>query len=185
MFALKNSHVKEYLAQYRYSSHAYMNRRRHLSALLSRCPDSVINPVHNTQRMKAIPVLHRPFNRKQLHDVLKLLSEAHQNLYLCALIMYGCLLRPHIEIRLLARNDFSENIDVISLSGEGSKEKRIRTVMQPGYVRTLLLARNIHNLPPEANIFTGNTDRYGYALPENYLRFEVVQRGKLSFMRFN
>ena len=43
--------------------------------------------------------LHKPYlNIKEMLDEIKLFSE---NLHLCCLMTYGCLLRPHREIREL------------------------------------------------------------------------------------
>ena len=47
---------------------------------------------------------------------------------MCALLTYGCLLRPHHEIRLLRWGDFSDDLSYITLSGSRVKSKRNRVV---------------------------------------------------------
>ena len=51
--------------------------------------------------------LHKPIeNVKELLNKIKMFSE---DLYLCCVLTYCCLLRPHQEIRLLKWSDFSED----------------------------------------------------------------------------
>ena len=54
--------------------------------------------------------------------------------FLCCLLTYGCLLRPHREIRLLTWGDFDEQLTRISLSGSRNKSGRNRIVPIPDYV---------------------------------------------------
>ncbi len=161
---LQPKHIKAFLAEYKYSKSYYMYVRQGLSGLFSRILDKeliVVNPVHKTQRVKVAAVLHKPYNREQLIAVLERLKTLHSHLHLCALIMYGCLLRPHREIRLLTRADFSTNMTTISLSGSSNKGKKVRVVMVPEYVRMALLEKKVDRLPNYANIFTGNISGYG------------------------
>lgn len=53
------------------------------------------------------------------------------NLYLCCLFTYCCLLRPHREIRLLRWRDFSKDLKYISVDGSRVKSKRNRIVPVP------------------------------------------------------
>ena len=78
---------------------------------------------------------------KAINDVKGLLNEIKSfdhNLYLCCLLTYGCLLRPHQEIRLLKWSNFSPNLSYIYLDGHMVKSKRIRKVPVPNYIRSSL-----------------------------------------------
>ena len=70
-----------------------------------------------------------------MHAVLNEIYEFNFNLYLCCLLTYGCLLRPHREIRLLTWEDFSADLTLISLSGYQNKSGRNRIVPVPNYIR--------------------------------------------------
>jgi integrase len=83
---------------------------------------------------------------------LNLLRRFDFNIHLCCLLTYGCLLRPHQEIRLLKWGDFSEDLRHISLSGNKVKSKRNRVVPVP----KLRLVKLDNNL----NIFTGRIQPY-------------------------
>ena len=58
----------------------------------------------------------------------------NENLFLCCLLTYGCLLRPHQEIRNLKWGDFSEDMKHISLSGRRNKSGRNRIVPLNPYI---------------------------------------------------
>ena len=81
--------------------------------------------------------LHKPI--KEVERLLKDLKRHNHNLYLCCLITYGCLLRPHQEIRLLKWSDIDLNKGFISLSGDRNKSGRNRIVPIPNYVKEELL----------------------------------------------
>ena len=72
------------------------------------------------------------------------------NLYLCCLLTYGCLLRPHREIRLLKWGDFSDDLKFINLSGKRNKSGRNRIVPVPLFIRELLTPND-----KDLNIFSG------------------------------
>ena len=63
---------------------------------------------------------------------------------------YGCLLRPHREVRELTWRDFSEDLKYINLSGNRNKSGRNRIVPVPSYVREILVKGE-----PKDNIFSG------------------------------
>ena len=48
---------------------------------------------------------------------------------------YGCLLRPHEEIRLLTKKHFKGGNTEIHLAGEENKGGKVRVVYVPDYVR--------------------------------------------------
>jgi len=81
--------------------------------------------------------LHKPI--KEVESLLKDLKRHNHNLYLCCLITYGCLLRPHQEIRLLEWSDIDLDKGIISLSGDRNKSGRNRIVPIPNYVKEELL----------------------------------------------
>jgi hypothetical protein len=62
---------------------------------------------------------------------------------------YGCLLRPHREIRELTWSDFSEDLNYLHLSGNRNKSGRNRILLVPSYIRNILLKGE-----PYLNIFT-------------------------------
>ena len=70
---------------------------------------------------------------------------------MCCLLTYGCLLRPHKEIRELKWKDFSENLGYIKLSGERNKSGRNRVVPVPHYIKEMLKKGNLND-----NIFSND-----------------------------
>ena len=60
---------------------------------------------------------------------------------------YGCLLRPHREIRELTWSDFSDDLGYIHLSGNRNKSGRNRIVPVPSYIRDILVkGERLHNI---------------------------------------
>ena len=76
--------------------------------------------------MKETPALHKPFDDVQA--VLAEIREYNENLWLCCLLTYGCLLRPHQGDPSTDVGDFSEDMSFISLSGHRNKSGRNRIV---------------------------------------------------------
>ncbi len=103
--------------------------------------------------------------------MLELVKSFNKNLYICCLLTYGCLLRPHKEIRLLTWGDFSDDLSYIRLSGDRVKSKRNRVVPVPIYVCSELVKG-----PSNHNIFSGCEKPY------NNSYFSLVwKRFKRSF----
>jgi len=104
---------------------------------------------------RAKSTLHKPI--KEVESLLKDLKRHNYNLYLCCLITYGCLLRPHQEIRLLKWSDIDLNKGFISLSGDRNKSGRNRIVPIPSYVKEELL-----KLEPESSgyLFSNNGNAF-------------------------
>ena len=97
--------------------------------------------------------LHKP-----IEDVKELLTKVkafNEDLYLCCLFTYGCLLRPHQEIRLLKWEDFTSDLSHIRLSGNQVKSKRNRIVPVSSKIREILSRKEGH-----LNIFTGLKQPY-------------------------
>ena len=97
--------------------------------------------------------LHKPI--KDISCLLNLLRRFDSNIHLCCLLTYGCLLRPHREIRLLKWKDFSDDLSTISISGDRVKSKRNRIVPVPKYIREILVKKGL-----EDNIFSGSKTPY-------------------------
>lgn len=82
--------------------------------------------------------LHKPF--KDVGAVLDEIKSFDSRLHLCCLLAYGCLLRPHREIRLLTWRDISDSFDQVSLGGNQNKGKRNRIVPIGAYIQPHLMA---------------------------------------------
>ncbi len=80
---------------------------------------------------------------------LKILKHITNSYTLCCLMTYGCLLRPHREIRELTWGDFSDDLKYIHLSGNRNKSGRNRIVPVPSYIRDILVKGELNN-----NIFS-------------------------------
>jgi len=155
--------AKEFLNQFKSSATNYMNRRRPLSSLFSRLVSMgrlAVNPVKGTGKMKQSAYLNVPYKKEQLHTVLDEVRKSREQLYLCCLLMYGCLLRPHQEIRLLKRGAFNDDLTMISLSGKQNKSRRIRSVHVPRYVRDVLIEQKVDHLDDGMNIFSSSVSGY-------------------------
>ncbi|RPD51161.1 site-specific integrase [Paracnuella aquatica] len=164
---LKNSPANEvaahnlqrFLSRYSSSAAYYMTKRRTLTGLISRMVNDgmiTVNPVHKTTRKKEVHVLNVAFPPTHLKGLLSYLEGKHPHLFLCAVIMYGCFLRPHREIRLLQRRHLNEACTTITLSGTENKSKRIRVVRLPNYVTQALIAANVYKLAPEHFLIGGS-----------------------------
>jgi len=160
---ITGEHIEQFLARFKSSATNYMSRRRTLSALFFRVTGKKLldkNPTKETKRMRELPEINRPFQKDQMKQVLDYIQSRHENLYICCLLMYGCLLRPHEEIRYLTRSAFDEELTKISLSGAENKGKNIRSVLIPEYVRQILLSKNVPDLQPVYNIFSQSADTF-------------------------
>ena len=111
------------------------------------------NPMEGIKNRRAKATLNKPID-----DVAALLEEIkayNANLYLGCLLTYGCLLRPHREVRELTWGDFSADLSTIRLSGSRNKSGRNRIVPVPYYVKEILKKRD-DNL----NIFSGKEEPF-------------------------
>ena len=108
------------------------------------------NPMDGIRAKKTKAKLHKPY--KDINLILNEIKLFSDNLYLCCLMTYGCLLRPHREIRELKWSDFSDDLSYIHLSGHRNKSGKNRIVPVPIYIRELLVKGQ-----PQHNIFTGTT----------------------------
>lgn len=117
---------------------SYNTIRTHLSALISEAMNLGLkhNPMQHIKRKRQEEKLHKPFNN--IKEVLEEIKEFNANLYLCCLLTYGCLLRPHREIRELKWKDFSSDLSFINLSGSRNKSKKNRIVPVPDFIKNEL-----------------------------------------------
>ena len=97
------------------------------------------------EKLKAIKIkrpatiLHKPI--KDIPSHLNDIKQFNDSLYLCCLLTYGCLLRPHQEIRLLKWSDVDLGRGLISLTGSRNKSGRNRIVPVPSYIKAELASR--------------------------------------------
>ena len=148
---ITSNDVKSYLNHYALGV-SYNTIKRHLSVLINEARNIGMNsnPMEGIKAKKTKAKLHKPYNDIRLIlDEIKLFND---NLYLCCLMTYGCLLRPHREIRELKWSDFSDDLDYIHLSGNRNKSGKNRIVPVPTYVRDILVKGQPHH-----NIFTDTT----------------------------
>jgi integrase len=183
---LTASHVAPFLQKYRSTGTNYMNRRSTLSALFKRLIDLQLlkdNPIQSTGKMKKTAHRNLPYNRNQLKLVLEHLQKHHPELYLCSIMMYGCFLRPHMEIRLLKRSSFDESFSKIILGGKDNKSRRMRTVHMPDYVREELLRCKVDALNEGVNIFSKVITPYNecyFNTAWSRIKDELLKQGIIS-----
>ena len=114
---------------------SYNTIRTHLRALIGEAINLGLkhNPMQHIKRKRQEEKLHKPFYN--IKEVLEEIKEFNANLYLCCLLTYGCLLRPHREIRELKWGDFSNDLSFINLSGSRNKSKKNRIVPVPDFIK--------------------------------------------------
>jgi integrase len=160
---LNSDIVQEYLSSFLTPS-TFNHERKRLSAILkpAYAAAGLPNPITQVSKRREKATLHKPI--RDVAAVLEDIKAFNPNLHLCCLLTYGCLLRPHREIRLLTWGDFDEQLTRISLSGSRNKSGRNRIVPIPEYVVVCLPPRG-RTSPPTQNIFSGvekpfNTDYF-------------------------
>jgi integrase len=149
--------IQGYLDTITSSASYYMIVRNRISGLFSLFMQEKkisYNPVKGTKTRTKVTKRNRAFTEQQFKQVLEHLKNNNEKLYLCALLMYGCFLRPHEEIRNLKRDHFNEQLTMISMDGDEVKSRRLRVVPVPSYIREELCRQNINNLPATHSIFT-------------------------------
>ncbi len=154
---LKGSISKQFLNSIplKYNNNtSYNTTRRHLNVIVNYLHNNGFTIEKSTLKTrKQEEVLHKPID--DLKDLLERIKTHNNNLYICALLTYGCLLRPHHEIRLLRWGDFSDDLSYITLSGSRVKSKRNRVVPVPEYVRKEFAFGDKNH-----NIFSGDVKPY-------------------------
>jgi integrase len=111
-----------------------------------------------TSKTRTEERLHKPF--KNVEAVLDEISLFDARLHLCCLLAFGCLLRPHREIRLLTWADISDDFGQVSLGGNQNKGKRNRIVPIGAYIQPYLRAFKCINSASDDNVFSGNKRPY-------------------------
>ena len=141
--------TNNYLNKYKNPT-SFNTIRRHLNALLNYLKENEFEvEITSLKPRKQTEKLHKPID-----DIGILLDEVksfNSNLYLCCLLTYGCLLRPHREVRQLRWGDFSDDLKYISIGGDRVKSKRNRIVPVPEFIREQLSIGQKKN-----NIFTNS-----------------------------
>ena len=133
------------------SETSYNTVKRHLNVLLNDAVKLGLkrNPIKDVRNKKEKIKLHRPI--KDISLILDEIKYFNFNLYLCCLMTYGCLLRPHREIRELTWGDFSDDLSYIKLDGNRNKSGKNRIVPIPSYIRPILQPKTAN-----LNVFTGD-----------------------------
>ena len=80
--------------------------------------------------------LHKPIRNP--NELLEDIKRYDERLYLACILTYGCLLRPHQEVRLLRWGDVDFDRKIISLSGKRNKSGRNRVVPLSTFVSDAL-----------------------------------------------
>jgi integrase len=145
---LQSSHIEITLNTYK-SESSYNTYRLRLCSLINeaRKIGMTSNPMQGIKSKRANAQMHKPFDN--INETLESIKTYNKQLYLCCLMTYGCLLRPHREIRELTWSDFSDDLKYIHLSGNRNKSGRNRIVPVPSYIRDLLVKGE-----PNHNIFS-------------------------------
>ena len=154
---LKAKNVERFLNQFKPTPTQYMTKRRVAGVFMAefvRRKYISENFAKESPRLKTKATLHKTYTKEQLTSILTHLKNTNYELYLCCLISYGCLLRPHQEIRFLKKKHFNENYSTISLSGFENKSAKVRVVGVPEYVRHALKDRLDKISNPDANLFS-------------------------------
>ena len=141
---LQPSHIRNFLVRPNWSAKTQRTVKSTLSPLLAEVKPHLVQSI---KLKKPTSTLHKPFDN--INEILENIKAYNNQLYLCCLMTYGCLLRPHREIRELTWSDFSDDLKYIHLSGNRNKSGRNRIVPVPSYVRELLIRGEPHH-----NIFS-------------------------------
>ena len=142
---LQPSHIRTFLVRPNWSAKTQHTVKSTLSPLLAEFKPHLVQSV---KLKKPTSTLHKPFDN--IYEILEDIKGYNKQLYLCCIMTYGCLLRPHREIRGLTWGDFSDDLKYIHLSGNRNKSGRNRIVPVPSYVRDILIKGE-----PYHNIFSG------------------------------
>ncbi|MDA9340116.1 site-specific integrase [Polaribacter sp.] len=142
---LQPSHIRNFLIRPNWSAKTQRTVKSTLSPLLAEFKPHLVQGI---KLKKPTSTLHKPFDN--INEILESIKAYNKQLYLCCLMTYGCLLRPHREIRELTWSDFSDDLKYIHLSGNRNKSGRNRIVPVPTYIRDILIKGERHH-----NIFSG------------------------------
>ena len=144
------NYLKSFLIRPNWSPKTQRTVKSTLSPLINDLKPDLVNKV---KLNKPTSTLHKPF--ENVIEILEEIKNYNKDLHLCCLMTYGCLLRPHREIRELKWGDFSEDLCYIHLPGNRNKSKRNRIVPVPKFIREYLIKGNHQN-----NIFSSAAKPY-------------------------
>ena len=144
---LQHSHIRNFLVRPNWSAKTQRTVKSTLSPLLSEFKPHLVQSI---KLKRPTSKLHKPF--ENINEILEAIKVYNKQLYVCCLMTYGCLLRPHREIRELTWGDFSDDLSRIHLSGDRNKSGRNRIVPVHSYIRNILVKGD-----PNSNIFSGRT----------------------------
>jgi len=156
IFEMRTKHIEEFLNSYNTSNTNFMNKRTNLMAIfseISRIVEKDIDIVRKVKRKKILAKLHEIYTHEELKFYFDYFERANPHLHLCCLLIYGTFLRPHNEIRLLAKKHFNKDYSVITLSGFENKSGAIRTVNVPKFVQDKIRPI-LDSIKREDNIFS-------------------------------
>ena len=151
-------HIRDWVYLYAPSPASMANFKRNISALLKDELESnaIVLNFSRIKLPKAPQQLHKPID--DISALLSDIKEFNVSLYLCCLMTYTMLLRPHREVRCLSFGDFNSDFSQASLSGSKVKSKRNRVVPVPEVVRAEVLKRFTGNR--KDNVFTLTEEPY-------------------------
>lgn len=157
--------IKNILSRYT-SGVSYNTLKAHLKVLINeaRLQGMKSNPMNGILSRKNKAKLHKPFD--DVGAILHEIKDYNNNLHLCSLLTYGCLLRPHREIRELCWDDISKELNEIRLCGKRNKSGRNRVVPIPSYIIPFLKKKGSGSIfegftnPPNPEYFKTLWGRY-------------------------
>ena len=126
--------LTDFITQPRWSPRTQKNVLTNFKILTKGELDSKLDSI-KLRRVKS--ELHKPIRNPQ--ELLEDIKSYDQRLYLACILTYGCLLRPHQEVRLLKWGDIDFERRIISLSGKRNKSGRNRVVPLSSFVIEALM----------------------------------------------
>ena len=151
----EDTFTKFFSTKNHWSNTSFNTSRRYIGVLEERLREYGYtgNWKQNNKPRRATQKLHKPFTN--VEEILEDIYKFNPKLHLCCILTYGCLLRPHQEIRQLLWGDFTSLLSQVSLSGDRTKGKRNRVIPVPEYIRPYLTGGPSHH-----NIFSGTPEAY-------------------------
>ena len=121
--------VEEFVKQSRWSARTQKNILTYFKILTK---DILKIRLEGIKLSRIKSELHKPIRNPIA--LLEDIKSYDKRLYLTCILTYGCLLRPHQEIRLLKWGDIDFERRIISLSGKRNKSGRNRVVPMSGFI---------------------------------------------------
>ncbi|WP_185217534.1 tyrosine-type recombinase/integrase [Sphingobacterium mizutaii] len=160
---LNNNRLVEFLNNFNSSATNYNNKRRMLSVIFNEIVERgylLKNPLKATKKQKQKITLHAIYTDDEFKTLLDYLKAYNDDLYVMALIVYGCLLRPHTEVLGLKKKHFNSDFTKIVLSGDENKSGRVRIVNVPLYVKDAIKDRVEYMKDDNTNLFSLTHKKY-------------------------